>query len=175
MTSPVNIPRPNYVAFSPTTSPIQSLTHARHRDSHALDPIRQPKILHPIENEHLRLLILENISPEAVQTFQAQGFHVDHYTKAFSEEELVEKIGQYHAIGIRSKTKITKRVLSAASRVRRRRRRQRFSHPITLLLYFVAFSHWMFLYRYESSRSESGCPSRYPRFQLPILKFSFRC
>ncbi len=80
--------------------------------------IRQPKVLHPVDNEDLRLLILENISQEAVRAFQAQGFHVDHSTKAMSEDELVEKIGSYHAIGIRSKTKITERVIKAASKVR---------------------------------------------------------
>jgi D-3-phosphoglycerate dehydrogenase len=62
-------------------------------------------------------LILENISQDAVRAFQAQGFHVDHYSKAFSEDELIEKIPQYHAIGIRSKTKITERVIKAASKV----------------------------------------------------------
>ncbi len=80
--------------------------------------IRQPKVLHPVENEDLRLLILENISQEAVKTFREQGFHVDHSAKAMSEDELVEKIGSYHAIGIRSKTKITERVLKAAGKVR---------------------------------------------------------
>lgn len=80
--------------------------------------IRQPRVLHPIENEDLRLLLLENISQEAVLSFEAQGFHVDHATKAWSEDELVEKIGQYHAIGIRSKTKITERVIKAATKVR---------------------------------------------------------
>lgn len=79
--------------------------------------IRQPKVLHPIDNEDLRLLILENISQEAVTAFRAQGFHVDHSTKAMSEDELVAKIGSYHAIGIRSKTKITERVLKAATKV----------------------------------------------------------
>ncbi|PIL31861.1 hypothetical protein GSI_06565 [Ganoderma sinense ZZ0214-1] len=79
--------------------------------------IRQPKVLHPIDNEDLRLLILENISQEAVTAFRAQGFHVDHSTKAMSEDELVAKIGSYHAIGIRSKTKITERVLKAASKL----------------------------------------------------------
>lgn len=79
--------------------------------------IRQPKILHPLENEGLRLLILENISQDAVTAFLGQGYHVDHYTKSLSEDELVEKIGSYHAIGIRSKTKITQRVLHAASKV----------------------------------------------------------
>lgn len=116
MTSPINIPRSN--AFSPSTSPTNS-SLARHRDSFINDPIRQPKILHPIEkNGHIRLLLLENISIEAVHTFQAQGFHVDHYAHAFSEEELVQNIGRYHALGIRSKTRVTSRVISAASKVR---------------------------------------------------------
>jgi D-3-phosphoglycerate dehydrogenase len=76
-----------------------------------------PKVLHPIDNDHLKLLILENISQEAVAAFTAQGFHVDHYTKAMSEDELVEKIPNYHGIGIRSKTKITERVIKAASKL----------------------------------------------------------
>lgn len=79
--------------------------------------IRQPKVLHPVDNEDLRLLLLENISQEAVKAFQAQGFHVDHSTKAMSEDELVQKIGSYHAIGIRSKTKITERVIKAATKL----------------------------------------------------------
>lgn len=83
--------------------------------------IRQPKVLHPVDNEDLRLLLLENISQEAVRAFQAQGFHVDHSTKAMTEDELVAKIPSYHAIGIRSKTKITERVIKAASKVRNTR------------------------------------------------------
>ena len=73
-----------------------------HRKESINFSIRQPKVLHPVDNEDLRLLLLENISQEAVKAFRSQGFHVDHYTKAMSEDELVEKIGQYHAIGIRS-------------------------------------------------------------------------
>ena len=119
MTSPVNIPRiPRNNAFTPSTSPVSSF-FSRHRDSFINDPIRQPKILHPIEkNDQFRLLLLENISIEAVHTFKAHGFHVDHYAHAFSEEELVQNIGRYHALGIRSKTRVTSRVISAASKVR---------------------------------------------------------
>lgn len=36
------------------------------------------------------------------------------------EDELVEKIGSYHAIGIRSKTKVTARVIKAATKVSQR-------------------------------------------------------
>ncbi len=63
------------------------------------------------------MLLLENISQEAVSTFRSQGFQVDHYTKAWTEDELVAKIGEYHAISIRSKTKITERVLQHAPKV----------------------------------------------------------
>jgi D-3-phosphoglycerate dehydrogenase len=107
------------VAASPTTSTSlhDRMLSARHRSGSISDAIRQPKVLHPIENEGLRLLILENISLDAVARFREQGWHVDHYAKAMSEDELVGKIGTYHAIGIRSKTRITERVLKAATKV----------------------------------------------------------
>lgn len=109
-------PRSIVVAsVSPTGTSIHDRFRSHRRES--FSNIRQPKILHPLENEGLRLLILENINQDAVTVFRGQGYHVDHYTKAFSEDELVEKIGSYHAIGIRSKTKITQRVLKAASKV----------------------------------------------------------
>jgi len=79
--------------------------------------ILKPKVLKPFAVTEIKLLLLENISDEAVRTFRRNGFQVDHFTKAWSEDELVAKIGEYHAVGIRSKTKITERVLQAASRV----------------------------------------------------------
>ena len=104
------------VSVSPTTSNIHDrFKTARHRDSIA--DLRQPRILHPLDNEEIKLLILENISQDAVDAFKAQGYSVDHYTKAMGEDELVEKIGSYHAIGIRSKTKITQKVIKAATKV----------------------------------------------------------
>ena len=96
MTSAIAIPqRPAHsthaVSISPTApSPLQDL-RPRRKDSMAIGfAIRQPKVLHPVENEGLRLLLLENISQEAVKAFRAQGFHVDHSTKAMSEDELVQ-------------------------------------------------------------------------------------
>jgi len=82
-----------------------------------LGQVRRPKVLHPIDNGDLRILLLENISADAVKAFQANGWQVDHHTKAMNEDDLVQKIGQYHAIGIRSKTKITERVIKAASKL----------------------------------------------------------
>ena len=78
--------------------------------------VRQPKALHPVDKDEIKVLLLENISQEAVQAFREEGFQVDHFAKAWNENELVEKIGNYHAIGVRSKTKITERVIKAASK-----------------------------------------------------------
>ncbi|KAG8744696.1 hypothetical protein FRC10_009610 [Ceratobasidium sp. 414] len=77
--------------------------------------VRQ-KVLKPFATEELRLLLLENISQDAVRAFKDLGFQVDSHKKAFSEAELLESIGKYHAIGIRSKTKLTARVLKAATK-----------------------------------------------------------
>lgn len=65
----------------------------------------------------LKILLLENVSQEAAKYLQSQGYHVDHYTKAWSEGELCERIGEYQAVGIRSKTKITEKVIKAATNV----------------------------------------------------------
>ncbi|KAJ7492680.1 hypothetical protein FB451DRAFT_1336539 [Mycena latifolia] len=106
MSSPIPIPaRPSAVAASPTSS------------LHLHSPQMKVKVLHPVENVDLRLLLLENISQDAVAAFRAQGFHVDHHTKAMSEDELVRLLPDYHAVGIRSKTKITARVIKAASKL----------------------------------------------------------
>jgi len=100
-----------------STSPTLSTLHDRFKDGFPNGiSIRQPKVLRPVEKDELRLLLLENISMDAVNAFRTQGFQVDHFTKSWGEDELVEKIGSYHAIGIRSKTRITERVLKAASK-----------------------------------------------------------
>jgi len=103
------------VAISP---PASSVIHERiRRISTSSAKVRLPKVLHPIENGDMRLLLLENISLDAVKAFEANGWKVDHHKKAMSEDDLVQQIGKYHAVGIRSKTKITERVIKAASKV----------------------------------------------------------
>ncbi|KAF8269362.1 hypothetical protein EI94DRAFT_1699615 [Lactarius quietus] len=117
---PIAIRAPPYPAVSVSVSPkTGSLLGELHRQSSlgTLPNVRQPKVLHPIENEDLRILLLENISPDAVKTFEDNGWRVDHHVKAMNEDDLVQHIGQYHAIGIRSKTKITERVIKAASKL----------------------------------------------------------
>ncbi|KAJ7630878.1 hypothetical protein FB45DRAFT_1058804 [Roridomyces roridus] len=107
MSSPIAIPQTSKSHFVAASASPPAFT----------SPNSKNKVLHPVETVHLRLLLLENISQEAVVAFRAQGFHVDHHTKAMSEDELVATLPSYHAVGIRSKTKITARVIKAATKL----------------------------------------------------------
>lgn len=111
------IPIPSAVSLSPQVSPLIPERQLHANSLASLGQVRQPKVLHPIDNGDLRILLLENISADAVRSFQSNGWQVDHHTKSLNEDDLVQQIGQYHAIGIRSKTKITERVIKAASKV----------------------------------------------------------
>ena len=132
-------------------SPPGSGSFSARRSEPLYNAVRQPKVLHPVPQEELRLLLLENISQEAVRAFQKQGFQVDHFTKSLNEDELVAKIPQYHAIGIRSKTKITERVIKAATKVCILRISNAFS-PTRSNSPIVA-RHRLLLYRNKPGRS----------------------
>lgn len=65
----------------------------------------------------IRVLLLENIHIEAISLFNNEGFQVESYKGAMSEEELIKKISDFHIIGIRSKTILTSRVLESAHKL----------------------------------------------------------
>ncbi len=65
----------------------------------------------------LRVLLLENVDPEAERLFREQGFPVEIVKGALSETELAERIKGVSILGIRSKTQVTARVLEAADRL----------------------------------------------------------
>jgi D-3-phosphoglycerate dehydrogenase len=62
----------------------------------------------------VKVLLLENIHPVAVEVLEARGFDVDLRPRSLSEDELVETLPGVHLLGIRSNTHITPRVLDAA-------------------------------------------------------------
>ena len=64
----------------------------------------------------IRVLLLERISASAVALFEREGFQVECVDK-LSEEQLIERLPQYHALGVRSKTQLTPAVLRSASRL----------------------------------------------------------
>lgn len=65
--------------------------------------------------EKIRFLFLENISESAVRQFRQAGYvQLERTSKAMSESELANVIRDVHILGIRSKTRITDRLLKAA-------------------------------------------------------------
>lgn len=68
--------------------------------------------------EKIRILFLENISDVAVKNFRQQGYvQVEKISKALTEQELIDQIKDVHILGIRSKTQITKNILSTAKKL----------------------------------------------------------
>jgi D-3-phosphoglycerate dehydrogenase / 2-oxoglutarate reductase len=68
--------------------------------------------------EKLHILLLENISAQAVNQFETNGYtQITQLSKALSEEELIQQIKNVHVLGIRSKTNITDKVLEAAEKL----------------------------------------------------------
>lgn len=65
----------------------------------------------------INVLLLENVHPVAVQLMRAEGFNVETYAAAMTEDELIEKIKNVNVLGIRSKTQVTKKVLEQANRL----------------------------------------------------------
>ncbi len=61
----------------------------------------------------VKVLLLENIHPIAVEILETAGFEVDLRSGALSEDELVEQLPGVQFLGIRSNTTITPRVLEA--------------------------------------------------------------
>ena len=62
-------------------------------------------------NEQIKILLVENIHPIAAETLKAEGFHVDRLNESPDEAALLKLLPQYHALGIRSKTEITKAMI----------------------------------------------------------------
>jgi len=65
----------------------------------------------------INVLLLENVHPVAVELLKAEGFNVETYHAALTEEELIQKVKNVSVLGIRSKTMITPRVLEHANRL----------------------------------------------------------
>lgn len=69
--------------------------------------------------EKINILFLENISDVAVKHFTASGYaNVKRINNALTEDELIAAIKDVHLLGIRSKTRITRKILDAAPKLR---------------------------------------------------------
>ncbi|MGK0413796.1 MAG: D-3-phosphoglycerate dehydrogenase [Polaribacter sp.] len=65
----------------------------------------------------IKILLLENVHPDAFTKLSKDGFSVETVSKSLSEDELIEKIKDVHVLGIRSKTNVTRKVVEAAERL----------------------------------------------------------
>lgn len=65
----------------------------------------------------IKVLLLENIHPQAQEIFQSEGYQVTVLSESLSEQELLMAIKDIHIIGIRSKTKITQKVINSGNKL----------------------------------------------------------
>ncbi|QLL32354.1 hypothetical protein HG536_0C05230 [Torulaspora globosa] len=98
---------PGAVSTSPTQSFMDTLPRRMSTSKHA-------KVLKPFSTGDMKILLLENVNQTAIAIFKEQGYQVEFYKSSLPEEELIKKIEDVHAVGIRSKTRLTANVLKHA-------------------------------------------------------------
>ncbi|WP_420197064.1 phosphoglycerate dehydrogenase [Brevundimonas vesicularis] len=65
----------------------------------------------------MKMLLLENIHPAAVERLEEAGYSVETQKGALDEDDLIAAIKGVHVLGIRSKTSVSRRVLEQADRL----------------------------------------------------------
>lgn len=73
-----------------------------------------PKVLKPFNSQDIKILLLENVNVTGQEILRAQGYQVEALKTSLPEDQLIEKIREVQVIGIRSKTKLTEKVLREA-------------------------------------------------------------
>ncbi|KAK3181100.1 D-3-phosphoglycerate dehydrogenase 2 [Lecanicillium sp. MT-2017a] len=73
-----------------------------------------PKQLKPFNTQDIKILLLENVNETGRDILKEQGYQVEALKTSLPEDELIKKISDVHVIGIRSKTKLSQKVLSQA-------------------------------------------------------------
>ena len=61
----------------------------------------------------VNVLLLENIHPTAKDQLGADGMTVDLHVQSYKEDEIIAKLAGVQVLGIRSKTKLTQRLLES--------------------------------------------------------------
>ncbi|MDT7832803.1 phosphoglycerate dehydrogenase [Flavobacteriaceae bacterium S356] len=65
----------------------------------------------------IKMLLLENVHPDAFAKLSKDGFTVETVSTSLSEDELIEKLKGVHVLGIRSKTQVTRKVIGSAKKL----------------------------------------------------------
>ncbi|KAJ5095156.1 hypothetical protein N7532_007447 [Penicillium argentinense] len=77
-------------------------------------PLPNAKHLKPFATEDIKVLLLENVNQTGREILKQQGYQVEFLKSSLPEDQLIEKIRDVHVIGIRSKTKLSARILKEA-------------------------------------------------------------
>ena len=65
----------------------------------------------------IKILLLENVHPDAFEKLSSDGFTVETVKTSLSEDELIKRLDGVHVLGIRSKTQVTKKVIESANKL----------------------------------------------------------
>lgn len=76
------------------------------------------KGLKPFDTSEIKVLLLEGLNKTGLNILKNAGYQTEEHQKALDVETLKSKIKDVHAIGIRSKTQLTKEILSHAKNLR---------------------------------------------------------
>ncbi|KKZ63179.1 D-3-phosphoglycerate dehydrogenase 2 [[Emmonsia] crescens] len=101
------------MSFSTSPSAVFYSPPSGHTAAQAANPAAL-KPLKPFATEDIKILLLENVNQTGRDILLKQGYQVECLKSSLPEDELIEKIRDVHVIGIRSKTKLTARVLKEA-------------------------------------------------------------
>lgn len=99
------------LAQSPSSDPVLS--------SSPLNSVlsAMPEPVYSFPKSSIRVLALENVHHSAINFFKSHTFQVELVSKALSEDQLIDCIKGVHLLCIRSKTRVTGRVIAAADRL----------------------------------------------------------
>ncbi|KAL8376385.1 hypothetical protein RB595_007461 [Gaeumannomyces hyphopodioides] len=103
---------PSSVAVS--TSPSATFSPPLSRSAFAPPKRATAKPLKPFNTTDIKILLLENVNKSGQDILKDQGYQVEAYKTSLPEDQLIEKIRDVHVIGIRSKTKLSEKVLREA-------------------------------------------------------------
>ncbi|TLD25631.1 hypothetical protein PspLS_05780 [Pyricularia sp. CBS 133598] len=82
--------------------------------AHGQAPRGTAKPLKPFNTTDIKILLLENVNQSGQDILREQGYQVEAHKTSLPEDQLIEKIRSVHVIGIRSKTRLSEKVLREA-------------------------------------------------------------
>lgn len=83
-----------------------------------MDKIKKTSKKTSLAKSDIKILLLEGVHSSAVESFEADGYsNIDYHEKSLPEEQLLERVGDAYFIGIRSRTRLTDKILKRAKKL----------------------------------------------------------